>query len=520
MTITTAKRPDGGARAALRLAPLALAAMLLPAECRADWKFIPAMDLTETYTSNANLQTDDLARSSWVSEAAPSFTLSEQSSRLKLNAVGEWHSYAYSQDDIPNARSSDRHYNATAEAQLVDNLLYADANASSQREAMSAFGPLNSSFSTLNTTQINTWSISPYLKHRFGDDANLIVRYARDSVDGNTTGFGNSMASTRTVDLTSGTAFNAVGWNLNYNHQDLGSQFAGSSSSENSLAGLRWNLIRRFSLTTSIGYDKYDYPALNDRTQGRSWTGGFIWDPSTHTHVQASFGHRYFGKTGSLDSSYRTPHTIWTLGYTDDVTTTRSQFMLPAAVDTAAMLDRLFAADYPDPVQRQQAIQAYMAATGLPATLTDSVNYLSNRYIRDRHLQGALTLRGGHSDLVLTVFRDERNALSLQQSDSVLLGSGLDTLDDNIRQRGITASFDYRLSTRTTALANLALNHVQSLSTNLANSNRMASVGLQRRFDAKTRGTLELRHSNGRPGTYENESFHENAIAATLSVLY
>lgn len=508
-------------RAALRLAPLALAAMLLSAECRAEWKFTPAMDLSETYTDNANQQSDDLARNSWVSESSPNFTLSEQSSHLKLNAAGQWHAYAYSQKDLANVRNSDRSYSANAEAMLVDNLFYADANTSSSRQAMSPFGPLNSPFSKTNTTQVSTWSVSPYLKHHFGSSADLTVRYTRDSVKSSTTGFGNSLGSTRAVNLASGSAFNDLGWNLSYNHQDLDSEFAGNSSSENSQVGLRWNLIRRFILTTSVGYDKYDYPALNQRTDGRSWSYGFDWVPSTHTSVQASFGHRYFGKTGSLASSYRTPHSLWTLTYGDDVTTTRSQFLLPAAVDTAALLDRLFTTAYPDPVQRQQAVQAYMSATGLPPTLVDSINYLSNRYVRDRHLQGAVTLRGGRSDLVLTVFRDERNALSLQQSDSALLGGGVNgSLNDNVRQRGASAALDYRLSPRTTALANLNVTHVQSLSTGLASTDRMASVGLQRRFDARTRGSLELRHSAGRPGIVDNKSYHENAIAATLSVLY
>ncbi len=45
----------------------------------------------------------------------------------------------------------------------------------------------------------------------------------------------------------------------------------------------RWSVIRRLSLTANVGYDKYEYPVLNERTQGRSWLAGFIWTPSTRT---------------------------------------------------------------------------------------------------------------------------------------------------------------------------------------------------------------------------------------------
>ena len=91
MTITTARQPlvctAGTIRRPLmlklKLAPIAMAAMLLSAECRADWKFTPRMDLRETYSDNVNNQPDTSARSSWVSEAAPGFALTENSSRLK-----------------------------------------------------------------------------------------------------------------------------------------------------------------------------------------------------------------------------------------------------------------------------------------------------------------------------------------------------------------------------------------------------------------------------------------------------
>jgi hypothetical protein len=45
-------------------------------------------------------------------------------------------------------------------------------------------------------------------------------------------------------------------------------------------------------------------------------------------------------------------------------------------------------------------------------------------------------------------------------------------------------------------------------------------VGLSSRFDTKTTGSLDLRHSKGRAGVFDNRDYHENAIVATLSVQY
>lgn len=504
------------------LTPLALAAMLLSAQCAAaDWKVAPRLDLRESYSDNVGLQSDADAHGSFVSEADPSIRISTNGPRLKVSAEAGWRLFSYSDNDAPNLQNSERRYNANAQAMLVDQLLYVDARASGSRQAISAFGPVsNNTYSSTNRTDIRSWQLSPYLRHRFGSRADLTARYTRDAVDGGATGFGSSKADSRTIDLSSGTAFTTIGWGLAHYHQDLHERLAGDSSSENSTASLRWSVIRRFSLTASAGYDKYEYATVGEKTAGRSWTGGFIWTPSTRTSVQASFGRRYFGKTGSLASSYRTQRSVWSLNYGDQVTTTRSQFVLPAAIDTAAMLDGLFASAYPDATERQAAVQAYIAATGLPPTLADSINYLSNRYIRIKRLQGAAIFRGARSNLSFSLYDEERLALSTQQSDSALLLGQLASLNDNTSQRGASANADYRLSPRSDAYINLSASRVHSLSTDVTSNNRQVRLGMNHRFAPKTQGSLELRHTRGSLNLFNGGSYRENAVVATFSVQY
>jgi uncharacterized protein (PEP-CTERM system associated) len=516
MTITTAKRP---AARALKLAPLAIAAMLLSAQARADWRFTPQVEVRETYSDNVALLPDNQAQSSWITEASPSFSLVENGPRLKLNANASWRTFAYSNSDVPNLQNSTRQYNAQGQADLVDQLLYLDGGASSSRQAISAFGPIDTPYSANNSTDIRTWRLSPYLRHRFGSTADLEVRYSRDSVSGGSTGYGDSTANTRSANLNSGTAYTNFGWNVSYYHQDLSDQYASDSSSQSSQVGARYLVVRRFAVTGTVGYDSYNYSALAGRTAGRSWTVGFDWQPSSRTSVKANWGRRYYGKTGSLDAQHRTPHTIWSLTYSDQVTTSRQQFLLPAAFDTAAMLDGLFASAFPDPTQRQQAVKAYIAQLGLPATLSDNINFLSNRYERDRHLQGNLTFRGARSSLVLSVFSDRRNGLSLSTTDSILLGNQMSSLNDDVKQHGASASFDYRLSSRTTASAALYALRASSPDTDAVSNNRSLRLSLTHAFATKVHGSLELRHVSGDYGV-GSAQYRENAIAAALAVAY
>jgi uncharacterized protein (PEP-CTERM system associated) len=511
---------DARRHAALRLAPVALAAMLASAPSHADWRVSPRIELRETYSDNLGLQSDDLARGGFVTEASPSVSVRSNGPRLTLTADAGLRKYAYSNTDQPNLQNSERHYTASAAAKVIEDLFYVDAAASGSRQAISAFGPLSSNtYSSANTTDINTWRISPTLRRRFGSTADVVLRYTRDSVDGGIGTF-SSLSSSRSADINSGSAFTTLGWNLSYYHQDLQDRIAGESSSENTTVGLRWRLVRTFSLTANAGYDSYEYGVIGGRTAGRSWSTGFVWTPSQRTSVQASFGRRYFGKTGSLASSYRTQRSIWNLDYSDAITTSRSQFLLPAAIDTASMLDSLFAASFPDPVQRQQAVQAYITANGLPASLANSINYLSNRYIRSRRLQGGVVLRGARSNLTMSVYSDKRTALSTQQSDSPLLGSQLASLNDDTAQTGATAGADYRLSSRSNAYASVNVARIRSLTTDVVNNTTEMRLGVNRRFTAKSQASLEFRRSRGRQDAFASGAFHENALAATFSVQY
>jgi uncharacterized protein (PEP-CTERM system associated) len=516
MTITTAKRP--------RLAPLAAASALLAcASCHAaDWKFTPSIGLTETWTDNVNLQSDALAKGQFVTESTPGFVLATNGPRLKLAASSQWHFFAYRDKTIPDIHDSQRQYQLDARATVLDELLFLDAAASGGPQGISAFGPqpgASNLYALGNRTEVNTWRISPYLRQRFGSNADLTLRYTRDGVDtGVRNLFGSSVGSNVNLDLASGKAWHTLGWGLTYSRQDLDNKLYGASSSQNAAANLRYRLSSTLSATASGGYDKFDYQALGGRTAGRSWTVGTIWTPSQRTTVQASAGRRYFGQTGSLLASLRSRRSVWSVSYSDDVTTSRQQFVLPAAIDTAAMLDRLFASSIPDPQARAEAVAAYMQTAGLPPTLANSVNYLSNRYMRQKQLQAGAVFRGPHGDLVLSAFDTARVALSQQQSDSELLGSQLRALNDDIRQRGLSSNWNYRLSSRTAGILALTATRSTSASTGMAGNDRLLRAGLTHRFDRQVAGALEVRHHDGSLGAGSGQRFRENAVAANISV--
>lgn len=513
-----------------RLAPLT-AAMLLAAPAHADWRIAPTLSVTETYTDNVNLRSDELKRSEFVSQVTPGVTVFRESRRLSVSATAQWHQFAYLHNSGRDSNDGQRQYAGVLRGTVIDDMLFVDASASRGLRSVSAFGPnlSNDLYNLGNRAEVSTWSISPSLMHRFGNTANLQARYSRDSVESSrSTRFGNSTSDNASVILSSGSGFQTIGWGTNYYRQDLDNGLTGKSTTEMLGANLRYHLNSRIALTANAGYDRYRFEGPGGMNEGRNWSGGFIWTPSQRTRLEASLGRHFFGQTGSLAANHRSRRTTWNINYSDGITTSRSQFLLPATIDTAALLDGLFSASFPDPVERERIVAAYIAANGLPPSLADSVNYLSNRFMRQKMLRGSMAYRLARSSAVINAYVSDRVALSDQQSDSPLLGSQLSSLNNNVRQRGINASYTYQLNSRTSAIASWNLRRSRSLTTEIEDLQRTYRIGMTRRWDDRMLGVVELRHRTGgsglgfagTPGNQGNPGYTENAVSASLSMQF
>ncbi|MFC0250931.1 TIGR03016 family PEP-CTERM system-associated outer membrane protein [Massilia consociata] len=511
MTTTMAKLP--------RLAPIAAAAMLLAGECQADWRIQPTVSVTETFTDNVNRQEDARAHSQFVTDLHSGLTLFGKSRRFQVAATGQFHQFAYSRGGMPDTADRSYEYALDGRGELVDELLFVDASASASPQSISAFGEQGSRlYSMGNRAQVKTWRVNPRLEQRFGNAARLSVRYGRDSVSSDRSAFGNSLGSNISASLASGRSFDTVGWGLSYMRQDLSDEVSGETSSESASSNVRYALNKRLWLTARVGYDRYDYQAMGGRTEGRSWAGGFDWTPSQRTRLNAEIGRHYFGQTGKLLALHRSRHTVWNISYDDFITTSRQQFLLPSTIDTAALLDRLFSTTITDPVLRQQAVTDYIRLTGLPPSLADSINFMSNRYLREKRLQGSMGYTKGRSRAVVSLYRSERTALSDQQSDSGLLGSQLSSLNDNVRQKGATLNYSYRMNSRTSLVGAATFTRSLSLTTGYESSNRELRAGLTRQLGNDLRGAIEVRRASGGRGPNAGD-YRENAISATLTVL-
>ena len=517
MTITTT---EVGLRK--RAIPLAAAVLVMLAAplARAEWKFTPTVTLRQTYTDNVALAPDELAEGRFVTEISPGFALVNNSRRFKLRSAYQLNYYAFDDQDAPQTKHTQNQLSADLRSILIDDLLLFDAGASVGQQAVSAFGPAvnGNAYATANRANVKTWRMGPTLRHDFGTSATAVVRYTHDAVDAGSSGLGTTRSDNLSASLASGPMFRKVGWDVLYNRQQLDDTRAPPSTVQNASIGLRWQVLQTLQFNLRGGYDEYDYQSLEGPSKGSFWQFGMVWEPSTRSSLRASVGKRYYGDSYSLEALHRSRRTVWSINYNDEVTTTRSQFFQPPTVDTAAVFDSLFQIGIRDADQRRLARDAYLRETGLPPALAENVNYFSNRYFLQKRWQAAVVLSGARSNAVLSLFDVRRDALSSSQTDGAITGPGNPNINDNTHQRGASALFNYRISSRSGV--NLALTSSTNLSesTGIETDNKVARLSLTRQFSPRTTGGLELRRTSG--AAIGNATYRENAVSASLSMRF
>jgi uncharacterized protein (PEP-CTERM system associated) len=441
--------------------------------------------------------------------------LTGKGSDLKVNASYQMQNYLYAEDS--KAHSTNHSLNADANAKLVDELLFLDGNASISQQNISLFGPqaADNTNITGNRASVTTYSISPYLRHSFDAIASSELRYTHDEVRTHVSGLSNSKGDSILLNLNSGPAFSRLGWGLHYNKQKTGYSNNPTVDTETFSGDLRLPITPKFSLTATKGYEKYNYLSIGEKPEGRFWTAGFSWTPNARTSIEATTGHRFFGKTHSLAASHRSRNTVWSLNYNEDITTTSSQFLIPATINTATFLNNLFAASIPDPVLRQQYVDFFISSNGLPASLSNPTNYFTNRFFLQKQLQASVALNSAKSTLILSAFDTLREAQTSATMDSALQGTNNLASNDNTKQIGGNALWNWRFSPHTNINVSTGYTKSRSISTGITDNIMMMGLGMTRQFRPKLNGSVDLRrtlqHSNQIGGGYL-----EHAITASL----
>ena len=113
----------------------------------------------------------------------------------------------------------------------------------------------------------------------------------------------------------------------------------------------------------------------------------------------------------------------------------------------AGLLDAIFAARIPDPTQRQAAVEEFLRTTGIPATLSSSLAFYTQRVYLREGVEASFGILGVRNSITFTAFYRENTNISASAlaflPDAFLFA-------DRFDERGFVARVDHKLTPLTT----------------------------------------------------------------------
>lgn len=511
------QRPHQRLRLPLPLTLLLSISLFLPVPASAlEWLVQPSLRLRETYTDNALRTPGDKAQSDFITEIAPAIALIGSGPRLHLHLDYSWHKYLSTQ----RADTDHHQLRAAGDAELLKDWFFVDAAASVSRRSMSPFGPqvIDELPSSENASTVRTTSVSPYLRHRFRGLATAELRYTRNAVASG--GDLLSMHSDELQVLLSGEP-RGNGWTWNASHDARRTQDSKPAPlrMERSSAGLRYPFSSKWSATASGGVEKEGYESVAGQVPaGRFWSLGGVWTPSPRTSVAFSTGKRFFGNTYSLDAYFLQRQTNWQLSYSENITSMPAQFLRLGERDAAKLLDQLWRGVFPNKLERQLRIDAFLRyANGLGPEL-GAINYFSHRYFLQKQVKLIMARATAKSTLVFGINGVDRTAQTASGLDSILLPGVEFGSEDRTRQIAGNLGWSWQASSRSSVNLNAAYASVRSLSVPRRDGNATVTAGFSHIVQRKMTASIDVRHS--RHSSTRGGNYRENSVSATLNMQF
>jgi uncharacterized protein (PEP-CTERM system associated) len=490
-----------------------------------DWKFSSGISLSERYSDNAQLDASGQEREEWITEVTPRFTAKRNGARLKVNADYSLQGLLYAED---SSNSKMRHsLNGRANAELLEEWFFLDATArvSHELKSLVAGAGLGDPVGIGNTTSVGAYSLSPYLKHRFGSYANVEARIARDGVFIGDSSVPDAATTRYTLNAASGNYFHPLSWSASYARTDQNNDSATDSSSERAALNARYQLSRKYGLLAQAGSEKNDFSGAgavkdysyyglgafytpsrrfsadlyyNGSDNGSFLSGSVTAKPTVRTTVNASAGKRAYGRSYSLGLAHRTRHSNWSMRYQDDLTTSQQQYLQYAGSD--------FYYECPT------GIEPYFP-TVLPSDPAACVlkrrDYYAQTQLGQTYVSKALTGTVSHSlrknTWTLSLYRNKREFQGLAGGEDIT--------------RGLLAEWSLRVAPRTTYSLSGGMSQVEASAGGREDDLWNIALVASHQFQQKLTGSLEVRHQE-RESNQANGDYKENSLAARLNMSF
>jgi len=348
-----------------------LASAAVPALSAAgNWEVTPRVDVRETYTDNVRLASDGNEQHELITDVAPAIRIRGTGGAVTADIDYRFQTLYYARNT--RGRETNHQFQGSGSAEFLERSLFLDARATMSQANVDNTGLLSTDNINVtgNSTDVQTFDVSPYYLHRFGRWATTEsrLRYNTVSTDGANS---DSSAVEASVSVSSGSAFPVTPWNIRYTTQHVDRTNGGSDSEFSSINGnIEYRFSRRYGVNASVGYDDNTFDSSNSSTGGVRWQVGGDWNPTSRTQLGVGYGRQFSGSNVSLDFQHRWRHSVISAEFSEAVSTTRQRLLEQVLVP----LQDSFGDPILDPVNPGQQFQIPVNTE----TLTDETQVQSN----------------------------------------------------------------------------------------------------------------------------------------------
>lgn len=372
---------------------------------------------------------------------------------------------------------------------------------------------------TGNLANIRQYSLSPYVRKRFGGTATTELRYARIlSESDQSQSYFNSQANSYVGSILSGSDFQVFQWGFNYARQDIDFDLRPDTVKiESEIANVRYNITRRFGITATGGYENNTFGGgLQDKPKGARWSVGFIWVPTPRTSIEFAGGKRFFGDNYFLDASHRTRLFAFNSHYEENIRSALNILNVDAG-NTLSVLTALFTAQAPpgtDPGAIAELVQLIIGELGLPFGAAFAQGYLTNRFFLQKSFESSVALNTAKNTVLFRVFHRTRKPLDGRLLLDAVLG-GL----SHLKQEGVGVLLSHRITNRTRLNANYMYRRLHFRDLNRRDHNHLVTFSVSREITENITGLLRYRR-NSRTSNRIGNQYVENRFTASLGMRF
>ncbi len=419
-----------------------------------------------TLTNNVNLTATD-KQSDLILGLFPGIQVAAQGGRIRgyLDYTLGAYLYANEQEDSNFYNT----LNAAVNAELWENRLFLDANASISQQFIDPFGTQSAdpSLNNANQTEVTTISVAPYLKGQIAGQVDYLARALYSYTDSGTSAASNSTYYGGILSLNGSTRWQRLTWGLNASYRRIDFSEGRNEYDQLSWATLRYAITPELQASLRGNYERSNLTSLQGTTNA-GFGGGITWTPSPRTRLVLEADQRVFGSSHLYLLEYRTPRTIWTFSSAQGLSNGQGSFgqgllgqsipgvssagSTPTGYDPSAgasgqgvtayeLLFNQFASVQPDPVLRAQLVNNFLRANNIDPNATLSTNYLPDQVTEQLQQNVSVAWLGIRSNVILTAYQTQSRGLGPLSNPGNGFANG-----EAIRWYGGSASWSHRLT--------------------------------------------------------------------------